>query len=114
MKKPCRLTETPVNTSPRLGRPLSLAASSTLPGKTESQSVTEWEAKATLLIKTEMAKRRWGYRELAIALQATGIRRSATVLNRRINRGNFSAGFLLACLHALEAGQTTPPQGTRG
>jgi len=31
-----------------------------------------------------------------------GINRSAAAINRRINRANFTAGFLLACLRALD------------
>lgn len=52
------------------------------------------------LIKQAMRERGWGYEDLAEALRNQGIRRSAAVINRRINRGNFSAGFLLACLWA--------------
>lgn len=56
---------------------------------------------ASHLIKRAMQERGWGYTELAEALEAQGIRRSAAAINRRINRGNFSAGFLLACLQVL-------------
>ena len=64
----------------------------------------DWGFEASLLIKRGMKSRNWGYRELAEALKAQGVKRSAAVINRRINRGNFPAGFLLACLYVLENG----------
>ena len=51
-----------------------------------------------------MQQRAWGYRELAEALNAVGIRGNGPTINRRINRGNFNAGFLLACLSVLGNG----------
>lgn len=63
--------------------------------------MSEWGFEATRLIKEGMLRRKWGYSELADALQGQGIRRSSTVINRRINRQNFSAGFFLACLFVL-------------
>lgn len=62
----------------------------------------DWGHEASLLIKRGMQARNWGYRELADALRTQGVKRSAAVINRRINRGNFSGGFLLACLFVLE------------
>lgn len=64
----------------------------------------DWGVEASLLIKREMKSCGWGYKELAEALKAQGIKRSAPVINRRINRGNFPAGFLLACLYVLKSG----------
>ena len=61
-----------------------------------------WGLEATRLIKRAMRARNWGYAELAEALKTQGVKRSAAVINRRINRGNFPAGFLLACLYVLE------------
>lgn len=82
------------------GRPLSLSAKAP-PVPPQSQVLAEWGMKAELLIKHGMTQRAWGYRELAEALGREGLRVSAPVLNRRINRGNFSAAFLLACLAVL-------------
>jgi len=43
-----------------------------------------------------------GFPELAEALsQKLGTEIDPKVLNRRVNRGNFSVGFLLMCLDAL-------------
>ncbi|WP_407278236.1 DUF6471 domain-containing protein [Aromatoleum evansii] len=84
----------------RPGRPIS---PSTMPPvvPTESEAVEMWGLEAGELIKLALMKKGWGYSELADALKAQGIRRSAAAINRRINRGNFSAGFLLACLQAM-------------
>lgn len=62
----------------------------------------DWGFEASLRIKRGMKAREWGYKELAEALKSLGVKRSAAVINRRINRGNFPAGFLLACLYVLE------------
>lgn len=84
----------------RPGRPISLSARPpALP--TESEAVVMWGLEAGEFIKLAMMKKGWGYSELADALKTQGIRRSAAAINRRINRGNFSAGFLLACLQAM-------------
>lgn len=64
----------------------------------------EWGYEASLLIKRQMQARNWGYAELSLALRSQGVKRSPAVINRRINRGNFSAGFLLVCLKVLEEG----------
>lgn len=87
----------------RTGRPISLDPKCGV-GRTESQAMEHWGSEATRLIKRGMQARNWGYQELADALKAQGVKRSAAVINRRINRGNFPAGFLLACLYVLENG----------
>jgi len=83
------------------GRPITLLSKPSL-ANTESQAIAEWGFQAILLVKRGMEARGWGYQELSEALRPLGIKRSAAVINRRINRGNFSAGFLLACLEALK------------
>jgi hypothetical protein len=85
----------------RMGRPISFDPKS-VAAKTESQAMEYWGLEATRLIKRGMQARNWGYQELAEALKTQGVKRSAAVINRRINRGNFPAGFLLACLNVLE------------
>lgn len=69
--------------------------------RSETDANEHWSWTAGLLIKREMDRLGWGYAELSAALAALGIRRSAAVLNRRINRGTFNAGFLLACFAAM-------------
>ena len=68
----------------------------------ESEATGTWNAEASELLKLSMMRRGWGYRELSEALRAQGINSSAAAINRRINRANFTAGFLLACLRALD------------
>lgn len=71
--------------------------------KVETQVGDLWGERAATLIKTAMTDLNWGYRELAEGLEAGfGVEISAVALNRRINRGNFSAGFLLMCLEVLK------------
>lgn len=61
-----------------------------------------WGAFACELIKQTLEERGFGYKELAERLGNFDLTMTPTAVNRRINRGNFSAGFLLACLQALE------------
>lgn len=82
------------------GRPL-VVTPPTVDLSTESRAMSEWGYEATRWIKERMLSKRWGYGELAEALQSQGIRRSPGVINRRINRQNFGAGFFLACLFVL-------------
>ncbi|AWI75112.1 hypothetical protein CEW83_07685 [Parazoarcus communis] len=82
------------------GRPISVDVANGLPG-VQVPVMEEWGFVAERLIKRGMLQRGWGYRELAEALNAKRIPGSATVINRRINRGNFSAAFLLVCLSIL-------------
>ncbi len=88
----------------RVGRPLSFDPKSAAT-KTQSEAMEDWSCEASLLIKRGMKERGWRYRELAEALRSQGIKVSAVALNRRINRCNFPAGFLLACLYVLEDGK---------
>lgn len=91
------------------GRPIALSA--TAPAEpTESQATQDFEVEASLMLKRHMFRLDWTYQDLAKALQPLGITRTAAVLNRRINRGNFSAGFLLACLAAMGIKNTFGPE----
>lgn len=68
----------------------------------ESQAMQDFEVEAGLMIKRHMIRLGWTYTNLAEALQPLGVVRTSTVINRRINRGNFSAGFFLACIVAMQ------------
>lgn len=83
------------------GRPMAVAKQAG-PVRTASQATAYWAERATASLKAGMVARGWGYRELSAALAVEGFRTSPAVLNRRINRGNFAAGFLLACLAVLD------------
>jgi len=91
------------------GRPLALKPPA-VELDSESRAMAEWGFEATRLIKEGMLRRKWGYGELADALRSQGIRRSPTVINRRINRQNFSAGFFLACLFVLAEDEGSQPE----
>lgn len=82
------------------GRPISVGVWPEA-ARSESLATEMWGLQASVLLKGAMRDRGWGYSELSEALKPLGIKRSATVINRRINRGNFNAGFLIVCLHAM-------------
>lgn len=72
------------------------------PEKTRANFLeNKWGAKACEFIKNELDKRGMSYRELAEALGREGVEISPMAVNLRVNRGEFSAGFLFACLRAL-------------
>lgn len=82
------------------GRPISLSIDERST-RSETDANEHWGWTAGLFIKREMDRLGWGYEELSDALAKIGVRRSAAALNRRTNRGTFSAGFLLACFAAM-------------
>lgn len=62
----------------------------------------DWEVAAKGLIKSEMVQRELDYTRLAERLQAIGFARvTANNLKSKINRGSFSASFLLQALIAM-------------
>lgn len=62
-----------------------------------------WQGKACELLKEALDLTELGYPELLEGLQAQGacMSLSHAALNQRINRGNFSADFLLLCFHVI-------------
>lgn len=62
----------------------------------------EWNDRAKGLLRAEMARRHMRAPELAQALAAIGIEERADNLKNKIGRGQFSAGFLLQCLAAMD------------
>ncbi len=64
--------------------------------------IPEWEEAAKRLLRVEMARRGWRYQRLALELKLRlGVVESTAQLTRKINRGKFSAAFLLACLEVM-------------
>lgn len=59
------------------------------------------ENKATFIIKNLMKELGISYKELAVKLNKIGVKEDNAVLSNRINRGTFSAEFLLDVLAAL-------------
>ncbi len=60
-----------------------------------------WAERARNLLKGELARRGLSYEELATKLQQIGVEESANNLRSKINRGTFSAAFLLQVLNAI-------------
>jgi len=67
----------------------------------EAAPIPEWETRAKLLLRVEMARRGMNFKALARQLEGLKIFESAAQVSRKINRGKFSAAYLLACLDAL-------------
>lgn len=61
-----------------------------------------WEEEVKGLLKAELARRGISYIELAKRLEAVDVHESPENLNNKINRGKFSAVFLVQCMKALE------------
>ena len=60
-----------------------------------------WIARARNLLKGELARRGLSYDDLADRLKKVGIREKPENLRTKINRGTFSAAFLLQALEAI-------------
>jgi hypothetical protein len=63
----------------------------------------EWGARATAHLKAEMKKAGVTYAELVKRLKKYGFKdETEASITMKLKRGAFAAGFLLACLAALE------------
>lgn len=62
-----------------------------------------WAERARNLLKGELARRGLSYEDLAVKLQKIGVEENANNLRSKINRGTFSAAFLLQVLQAIGA-----------
>ncbi len=62
-----------------------------------------WAERARNLLKGELARRGLSYEDLAMKLQKIGVEENANNLRSKINRGTFSAAFLLQVLQAVGA-----------
>lgn len=60
-----------------------------------------WAERARNLLKGELARRGLSYDDLAVKLQKIGVEENANNLRSKINRGTFSAAFLLQVLKAI-------------
>ncbi|OWW22628.1 hypothetical protein AYR66_27135 [Noviherbaspirillum denitrificans] len=72
----------------------------------------DWGGEARRILKTEMQALSWGYRDLSEHLGILGVEMDPPAINRRINRGNFSAAFLLMCLKAMRLRIDVVPEGS--
>jgi len=60
-----------------------------------------WATRARNLLKGELARRGISYTDLSTRLKQIGVRDTPENLRNKINRGTFSAAFLLQALEAI-------------
>jgi len=63
----------------------------------------EWEQRVKGLLKAELKRRGFGYRELVEKLEAIGIHETERNIANKISRGGFTAVFFVQCLAAIGA-----------
>jgi len=61
----------------------------------------EWENEVKGMLKAEIKRRNMTYEQLAERLAEIGVDDSARNIINKINRGSFSAVFLVQCLRAI-------------
>ena len=61
----------------------------------------DWAFRARNLLKGELARRGLSYEDLAVRLRKIGVKENANNIRSKINRGTFSASFLLQALEAI-------------
>jgi hypothetical protein len=66
-------------------------------------SDAKWQHRAKRLLKAELARRDFSYKQLAEKLKESGANDSAENIANKLSRGSFSAAFLLQCLDAIGA-----------
>ena len=67
----------------------------------ETEEVKQWGLFACELIKQSLLEQGLGYRDLSVRLTMMELSITPEAVNRRINRGNISASFLLMCFRVL-------------
>lgn len=70
----------------------------------------EWDDQAWTLLTDELTRRKVTYKELARRLETLGISEDPASLTRKVSRKSFRAGFLLACMEALNVEITLAPR----
>lgn len=60
-----------------------------------------WRETVKAMLKAQLKRRRVTYEELAVKLQALGIRETARGITNKMSRGSFTAVFLVQCLVAI-------------
>lgn len=66
---------------------------------------TEWEAKASNILKAELKRKGVTYAQLVERLSDIGITEKEINVANKLSRGKFSAAFMLACLKAVGSSQ---------
>mgnify|MGYP006897503655 CR=1 FL=1 len=73
---------------------------------TDDYNKHDWEVAAKSLLKTELARHNMGYRDLSVKMEEMGIPYSSPDnLKSKVNRGSFSAAFLIQVLIAIGSEQ---------
>lgn len=62
---------------------------------------TGWNEAAKGLLRAELKRRDLTYIDLAERLKAVGIEETPNSIAKKVNRGTFSAAFMLACMKAI-------------
>ena len=62
----------------------------------------DWEKEVKGILKSELARRELSYEDLCKKLEVIGVSEKPENVNNKINRGTFSAIFLIQCLKAIE------------
>ena len=65
------------------------------------QTDQDWPLLAKGLLKSELAKRDISYVQLTELLGRVGVRETSENVTNKVNRGRFSAVFMLQCLRAI-------------
>ncbi|HYF89701.1 DUF6471 domain-containing protein [Azospirillum sp.] len=60
-----------------------------------------WNETAKGLLRAELKRRDLTYIDLAERLKVVGIEETPNSIAKKVNRGTFSAAFLLACMKAI-------------
>jgi Domain of unknown function (DUF6471) len=60
-----------------------------------------WQERAKGLLKAELKRRGFSYRDLSQLLEKIGVSEGEANIANKISRGGFSAVFLLQCLEAM-------------
>lgn len=61
----------------------------------------DWIDKVKGILKAELSRKNVSYKKLALKLNAIGVEETAENINNKINRGKFSAVFLIQCLSVI-------------
>lgn len=63
---------------------------------------TDWNTKASGIIRSILTRRNIKYHELATKLNAMGAKETQSSISNKISRGTFSFTFFLQCMEALD------------
>ena len=66
---------------------------------------SEWEARASNILKAELKRKGVTYAQLVERLADIGISEKEVNVANKLSRGKFSAAFMLACLKAVGSSQ---------